>query len=498
MAKPLHAGHVRNADIGESLKRILSLKYPNLITQNYWGDWGVQFGILIWGWKRLQEINEFEVTINQVQEKVVLKDFEKNPIDTLVKVYVWANMQKDSFEGWEKLVREEFIKLESGVPENKELWSSFLEISKKYLTKDLELLNVSKFDFEEGESHYEKDIKVLYEVLESENAWKKDGKARYIDLADLPEKWEEIPSELEIKIKNFGRCYLISSDGYTTYPFRDVAARWAWARDHKADKMVTVTGSEQKHNFDQAFSIISFIATLPSFKSINSRETIDKLKWENLIHVQYGFLELPEGKMSSRKGNFLTAKKIMQSILEKSREVLDEKNNRNELEVESNEEKDKKVRAVAIAALKWFDLARDSNTNITLDMQKIFAFEGNTGVYQLYTLARLNSILENSQSIVDKNQFDVSKLNKIELEILRQVYTLPNTLELVCKNYKSHLLCNHLFDLSTKVNSWYVKYSVLKEVDKSRQNTLLLLCEHLKWHLSSSLELLGIDPIDRL
>lgn len=489
VAKPLHAGHIRNANLGEALRRILNLKYKNLITDNHWGDWGVQFGILVWAWKIFTEKKSLEVEINGEVTTVKLSDFEADPIDTLVKVYVWGNQQKEIVKNWEQIVRDEFIKLENNDPENKKLWELFLEKSKTAIEKDLELLNVVKFDLNQGESFYEKDMKLLEEFMETHNIWKKEEKARFVDLEDLNPEW-----------KNFGRCYLISSNGYTTYAFRDVAARWQWARDHKAEKMITVTGNEQSHNFDQAFSIISHLAGLKSFEEFNTtllnnqeeaKSTLDRLSRNNLIHIGYGFLTLPEGKMSTRKGNFLTARELIQEIEKHTKQVLLEKSDN-----VNTDNLDNKIQKAAIAALKWYDMAKDSSTNVTLDIPKILSFEGNTGIYQLYTFARLNSILRKNSTT--KHTFNFEKLNSDEQQILKQTYTLPFVLEKVCENYKPHLLCNYLFDLATKVNSWYAKYPVATEPDQKRKETLLYFCEYLKDHLKFGLDLLAIDTVDSL
>jgi arginyl-tRNA synthetase len=493
VAKPLHAGHVRNADLGEALRRILKLKYNSLVTQNYWGDWGVQFGILIWGWKQFEIIKSFKVKINGIEEEVNIADFELFPVDVLSKVYVWANQQSEVVEDFASLVRNEFLKLEQGDIQNKALWEKFLSSSKLTLTEDLKLLNVPQFDLEEGESFYENDLKVLYEVFESNEIWQKEGIARYIDLETLKEKWVGLPAKLEDKIQNFGRCYLISSTGYTTYPFRDVAARWLWARDHKADLMITVTGNEQTHNFDQVFAIVGYLVSLDSFQKLNTTETIKKMQWQNLIHLSYGLLKLPEGKMSARKGNFLKARDLIEQVIDYSNKVLKAKN---------SDIKDEQLghtsKIVAIAALKWYDLARDSVSDITLDLEKILSFEGNTGVYQLYTLARINSILEKNDFKADNSEVSISLLNPDEISILKEMYTLPLILESICDNYKPHQLCNHLFAVATKINSWYAKYSVSSELDSDRKHELLRLCIIMKNHLWTGLELLGIEPVEKL
>ncbi|MEM1312062.1 MAG: arginine--tRNA ligase [Patescibacteria group bacterium] len=501
VARPLHAGHIRNANLGDSLRRILQLKYTNLKTQNYWGDWGVQFGILIWGWKQFQNLQELEVKINGVEEKVKIVDYVESPVDVLSKVYVWANQQSEVVQDFAEIVRAEFVKLEQGDSENRALWKKFLDSSKANLKGELKLLNIPEFDFEEGESYYENNLRKLYEVLETNNIWQKEGLARYIDLETLQEKWVNKPIQLEEKLQNLGRCYLVSSQGYTTYIFRDVAARWQWARDHKSEIMISVTGNEQLHSFKQLFVIVGYLSSLDFFRAFNSQEIIDKMQWHNLIHLSYGLLKLPSGKMSARKGNFLRARDLINTVQTQALSVLKSKSQDSSYEVLSS-----KAKVLAIAALKWYDLARDSVSDITLDLDKIMSFEGNTGVYQLYTVARINSILRknNVDHNLEKTQtvstdlIDIETLNLEEIIMLKTIYTLPNILESICQNYKPHLLCNHLYEITSKINSWYTKHSVSSEADQTRKNSLISLCLILKEHLKNCLNLLGIQVLDEL
>ena len=114
VAKPLHAGHIRNANLGESLRRLLALKYAKVVTECFWGDWGVQFGILLWAWKQFLKNKSIQVTINGVLETVTTEDVLKSPIETMVRVYVWGNQVKEQTQNWDEIVRSEFLALEAG------------------------------------------------------------------------------------------------------------------------------------------------------------------------------------------------------------------------------------------------------------------------------------------------------------------------------------------------------------------------------------------------
>ncbi|GAB4143321.1 MAG: arginine--tRNA ligase [Patescibacteria group bacterium] len=492
VAKPLHAGHVRNADIGEAIRRLLKLTSTDLLTDNHWADWGVQFGIMFWGWKQLQQLGQVEVNMNGQIENISLADYDKNPIEFLVKVYVWANQNKDAVPNWDQLVRDEFIKLEEGDEENHQLRVKFLEVSQENMRDELKLLNVPPHDLELGESHYEADVKKLTSFLEEHNIWKKEEKARFFDFENLVDA-PGLPPELAKQMKSLGRCYLISSNGYTSYAYRDVAARWNWARDYQRDLAITITGNEQIHHFKQVFAIIAYLVTLPEFKEFVGEEVISRLQEHNLVHLSYGFLNLPEGKMSTRKGNILRAKDLINQIVDKAKTTLLEKNP----ETPNVQEKSIKI---AVAALKWFDLNRDTTADIILNIPQILAFEGNTGVYQLYTYARLRSILRkaNKEDLLESADDEDFNLNSDETQLLQQIYAFPEIVQEAALKFKPHLICTHLYDLATKVNQWYNSTSILKESDSIRRKALLKLVDLICANLAFGLDLLAIEVLEEM
>lgn len=497
VAKPLHPGHILQGNFAESIRRIAKLKHKNIITNNYWGDWGVQFGIVIWAWKQIGA-KSVKVTINEVEQELSLSDYENDPINTLVKVYVWGNAQENFVENWHSLVRQEHLKLEQGNEENKILFNKFLRDSQDAVKTILVKMNIKPFDVEQGESSVMKDeLPELIEFLDKHGLWQVDGIGRYIDSDWLRDR---ISPQMQISdkdLKTFGRCYLIQSkDGYTTYALRDIAAKIRFARLLKFDKYITFVGNEQTHHFHQVYTIIKFLHYQPEFASFYGSEVNDRLDGDKLGNIFNGMLAMSDFKMSTRKGNFLSVEDIISKIEQESQIVL--KNKQSQL---TQEEVNERGRIIALAALKWFNLNRDISQNATLDIPTILNFEGNTGVYQLYTVARLASILRKN------TEFDFSdismqqlwlKYNQEEQNLVMQTYLLPQILDKICTSYKPHLLTTYLFDLSNSINSWYSKYSVIAETDTDRKKALVFLCDQLKKHLEFCLDLLAIPTIDEL
>jgi arginyl-tRNA synthetase len=505
VAKRLHAGHMRNCNIGEAIRRILLLKYPNMITDNHWGDWGVNMGILIWGWKNYDH-NSFEINIELITKLTI--------------IYVWANNQKDVVENWESLVRAEFIKLEQKDDENIKLWNEFILATKNDLKQDLELLNVRPHDIEQGESFYEGDMNLLNELMEKSNLWKIDAKARYFDF-DNKEKKVLDPRVLIEDDSKLGRSYMISSTGYTSYCYRDVATKLQYARDHKADISLVITDKTQSHNFDQAFGIIDFLAGQKEFQDKFGVEVASRLKKENMKHLGYGFLKLETGKMSSRTGNVLLLRDLFNQVqAEATKSILSKNQTESNPFPKGSEQSsggfsdNKKLKdtsqKLTVAALKWNDLKQSYEQDITFDINQVLNFTGNTGVYQLYTYARLNSVLKKLKNVVHPSRhleqserspvtediiINKTNLNPLEQSILKQIWILPEILESICNNYQIHLLTNHLYELSNLVNKWYNDVPILTD---PRREFMVTFITKVMEHLEFSLNLLGIEVVEEI
>jgi arginyl-tRNA synthetase len=474
IAKPLHVGHILHGNYADALRRILNLKYPNIATNNYWGDWGVQFGILIWGWKALKLKQEtVPVIINEVTEKVDVNNYEHEPVGTLVKLYVWANQQKDEVENWAELIRNEHLKLEQGDVENRNLQKMFFRDSQISVETTLKRLNIIPLDYNYGESSVEMEIDPTLSFIKKIGLGHSEGKGWYIDADDL-----------KTEVKNFGRCYLVQSkDGYSTYALRDVAAKIMFAKEFKYGKYITFVGTEQEHHFRQVFGILNELYNHPFFEETYGVEVKDSIAPNNLGNIFNGMVNLPTGKMSSRKGNFLTADDILDLLIE----------------AQDSDKIDKNI--VANSAIKWFNLSKDIGQNSVLDIPTVLKFEGNTGVYQLYTYARLNSIIiKNSDVQIDQNPNPkwVTSLNSDEKKLLTKTVFLNPILENICQNHKIHQLTNHIYELSNAINSWYAKHSVSNEINQERKQALLRMVNILKTHLKMSLDLLGIEILEVL
>jgi arginyl-tRNA synthetase len=493
VAKPLHAGHLRNIVVGESILRLLKTQYQTVISDNHWGDWGVQFGVLLWAIEAVQG-RESELTVILNDTIVPLKTTTDSKIEYYVKLYVWANQQKDIVPEWDAQVRHYFALLERGDADSRMRWREIVGDSQAEIVEQLTALGVTPHDLNQGESFYEGEMVALGEFLEKNSLWSQDGQGRFIDFyamqsSLMDERTQKrlaalAPTGENTSEHQLGRGYLRSTQGYTTYLFRDVAARIQWARDLQADEMITVVDHTQNHHLAQVFVVCAYLSQQSVFIAEYGVEVAGRLGGEHLKNIGYGFITLPSGKMSTRKGNFLTATEIIQPIFEKAKEKL------------SATVGTEIAQQVALAAIKWADLSKDWVSDAVFDAEKMLQFEGNTGVYQLYTIARLKSIGRKNKS--ESTVCDVASLNAVEREILASIYTFDMVVTQAAMVMKPHQICNYLYALTTKINSWYAQFQVSSELDPVRKQTLLLLCARVADHLVSGLSLLGIEAVDEL
>jgi arginyl-tRNA synthetase len=475
VAKPIHAGHLRNITIGESIFRALSHTYEHVITDNHLGDWGVQFGVLLWAYKELKRLGKVSVVVNEVEEVISYKPLSEANISFLVSLYVFGSKVTKGDVELEKAVRNEFLLLEKGDTENRGYWKEIVEVSKKEQQQIFDDLNLTTHTVTLPESFYEEEVVTLTNFFETLGLWNSEGLARYIDF----------------KQETLGRLYLISSTGYTTYALRDIAARIVWARDYHADKMITITDHTQGHHFDQFFEVCNMLSANVMFQSVYGSVVASRLNSTHLTHLKYGFLSLKEGKMSTRKGNFLTAEDILSEVTQFASSSLLAKNpelNADEVQV--------KAKKLAIAAIKWSDLNKDYIHDVVLDIPQILSFEGNTGMYQLYTYARLKSILKKNNKTGEA--ISVNLLNEEERNILKTVYLSELVISDVAHNFKPHLICNHLYELSSLVNSWYVKNSLQEETNQKRKDTLIDFVSLCSSNIEQLLNLLAISVSEEI
>ncbi len=449
IAKPPHVGHLRSAVIGDSLVRILKFAGYKTITDTHVGDWGVQFGILLFAYK------EF------IKAGGSREQLEHDPITELNKLYVDMSAQIDARPELRDLGKAEFTKLESGDAENKELWEWFVKVSQEDFDRYRELLQIAEFDHNLGESFYEDKMPAVLKDLEDKGL---------VTVGETGEKY------VDLEAHGLGRCILVKSDGGTTYHLRDFATYIYRKNTFDFYRNLYIVDVRQSHHFRQLFRVLE-MAGYPA-------ET-------DSAHLEFGFMSLPEGAISTRKGTVISLENLINEAEKRALEIIQEKN-------PELKDKEKVSKQVALAAIKYFDLSHNRATEIIFTWEKALSFEGNTGPYLQYTHARIHGIFRKAKAdgMVELKQspsYMGGYFLSEELTVMRKLQQFPEIIENAANQYLPNIICNYLFELAQNFNSFYQEIPVLKEEDELKRLFRLMLIKATAQVLQNGLNLLGIE-----
>lgn len=468
VAKPMGAHHLLSTIIGDALNRIFAAAGYKVIRDSYIGDWGTQFGKLIYAYHTWGD------------EKAV----RANPIPELLKLYVKFHDEAEKSAALEDKGRAEFKKLEDGDKENRKLWKWIVDLSLQEFEKIYKRLNV-KFDVINGESFYEDKMQAIIDMGKKKGIFVKGEKGALI----APFKHQKYPP-----------CIIQKSDGATLYATRDLARIKYWEDTWHPDAMINVVDNAQSLYFQQLFEVAKMLG----------------LTRAPNIHVSFGRMRFPEKRMSTRKGNIILLEELLDEAEEKAYKIVCEKN-------PDLSEKDKRevARKVGIGAVKYAVLGQNRTTDVTFTWDKILSLEGNSAPYLQYVYARARSILRKSeipkqflqnatgqansksQILNPKNAPQIPNIKQAvftesaELELARMLPKFPEVVVLASQEFKPNLIANYLFNLARKFNSFYTELPVLKAEPAIRAARLLLV-EAASITLKRGLELLGIEAPEEM
>lgn len=475
IAKPLGVHHLLSTLIGQALANILNFCNYQVITANFLGDWGTQFGKLIYAFK------------NWGDRETVQKD----PINELLKLYVKFHDEAEKDPTLEDKGREEFKKLEEGDEQNRNLWLWIREESIKDLENIYTRLGVH---FQEylPESLYEGMTK---EIIE-------EGKAKGVFV-------EGEKGALVVKFENeeFPPYLIQKGDGTTLYATRDIASiKDRIERFHPA-KTVYVVDVAQSLHFKQLFA---------TAKKLGYTES-------ELIHAVFGRMSLPEGRMSTRKGTVILLDELIKEAIERADKVIREKS----LAL-TDAEREFITEGVAIGAIKYHVLSQNRETNLTFDWDRMLALDGNTAPYLQYSYARAESILRKAKEEtpaapvpeaaphgVDESQTDLFTLvaektenqngeneeplsHAAELELIRLLVKFQEVVESAAETYKPNLISTYLFEISQAFNTFYQAVQVLSTTNAKLRESRLSLVAGFAQVLKNGLHLLGITAFEKM
>ncbi len=445
IAKRMHVGHLRSTVIGDSLKRIFNYLGFQTVADNHLGDWGTHFGKLIVAYRKWLDKD----------------NYQSNPVQELERLYVKFNKESDKNENLEKEARNELKKLQNGNEENKELWEEFIEVSLKEYQKMYKKLNI-EFDTYHGESFYHPIMEEVVTILKDK------------EIAKLDEKALVVFFENE---NNLHPCIIQKKDGSYLYATSELATIKYRLENYNVNRLVYVTDERQKDHFKQIFKIAK------------------KIGWDkNYVHVPFGLMSSQEGVFSSREGNIILMKDLIEKALSKARDIVEEKN------PDLKENKKMEIaETIGIGAIKYADLSQNRKSEITFNWDKMLKFEGNTSPYLQYVFVRVQSLFRKAKKEGIQYNLD-SKIylnNPTEKKIAIKLTHFPKVVLNAYKYYKPNIIADYLFDLAQTYNTFYNSLSILRE-DKKIMNSRLLLSKKVAYIIKKGLNLLGIKVVDKM
>ncbi|OIO40330.1 arginine--tRNA ligase [Candidatus Pacearchaeota archaeon CG1_02_31_27] len=434
IAKPFSIGHLRSTVIGYSLYKIFDYLGYKVIRDNHLGDWGTQFGKLIYAYKKWGKKEQLK----------------KEPIKYLLELYIKFHKEDEKDEDLNEKAREEFKKLEDKNKENVKLWEEFKDLSLKEFDRIYSRLNV-KFDTYLGESFYAKDIEKTVK--------------RFSKVA------KESEGALVVEVEDMPPCMLKKSDEASTYATRELATLFYREEKYKPEKILYVVGSEQTLHFKQVFSAIS---------------RIDKKLAEKCFHVPFGWMRLKEGRMSTREGKVIFMEDVLNKGKELALKLIKEKNSK-------LANKDEVADKISIASIVYSDLSSDRILDVEFDWDKMISFDGDTGPYLQYALVRAGKILLKEKI----NKIKIENLNDFEFNLVKKISLFEEIVKRSAELYKSNLIANYSYELAREFSSFYENCPVLSEKGKEKDKRLMIVKSFYET-LKKCLELLNIPVLGEM
>lgn len=460
-AKQAHIGHLRPMVIGEAIARMLEFSGAHLVRDNHIGDWGTNFGTLIMILKRK------ELNIDQLNNPAEALEL----IDQLYKE--GSLLEKEQPELREQS-RHELLKLQQGDPINTNLWQSIIDISNQAFDHLFKQLGV-RIDVTLGESFYKDKVERVYnELLDLKIAEESDG--ALVVWHDSVKKFaRDNPRPFPFNIRK--------KDGASNYASTDLATVLYRIEHFKAQSVIYLTDARQQDHFEQLF-----LTTEQWFQAKDY--PIPTLK-----HVWWGTILGSDNKpIKTKSGQSIKLQALIDEACERALKVVVQKNP--DL---SETEQATIAQAVGIGALKYADLSSNRTQDYVFDWDRMLSFEGNTAPYLLYVVARINSIFRKIGFDPKAENFSVSHTLETEQEQLlaRKLIQFPVSLEQSLSDLRPHFLSTYLYELAGTYNSFYNHEKVIND-DPSVQQRRLMLCHRTHLILSTGLEILGINRVERM
>ncbi len=444
ICKSFHIGHLSTTAIGSSLYKIYKALGYNVVGINHLGDYGTQFGKMIVAFKLWGD----------------RKTAEEKGVAELQRLYVKFHQEEVDHPELTEQARQWFVKIEQGDKEASELFEFFKKITLAEVKEIYKRLSV-QFDSWNGESFFNDKMQAPLKMLEEKGLITESQGAKIVDLSAY----------------NMPPCLLVKSDGSSLYATRDIAAAIWRKQEYNFDKCLYVVAYQQNLHFKQFFKVLELAG----------------LDWaKDLVHVAYGMVSLEDGAMSTRKGNVVLLKDVINKSVEKANEIITAKN-------PNLPNKEKVAEQVGVGAVLFSALENSKIKDITFTFDRVLNFDGETAPYIQYTHARCNSILEKAgTSRFAKINLDMQALDNAEtLRLCKLLASFPQAIKDAAHKYEPSIISGLLIDIAQAFNKFYIEHRVISD-DLSVQNARLAVVQATKTVLQKGLALLGISAPDQM
>ncbi|WP_278352596.1 arginine--tRNA ligase [Chryseobacterium gleum] len=464
--KPLHLGHIRNNLLGFSVAQILKEAGYDVIKTQIINDRGIHICKSMLAWEKFGN-GETPETTNTKGDKFVgnyYVEFDKNykkEIAGLVEQGVGEEQAKKEAPVM-KEAQKMLLDWENGDEKVRALWAEMNSWVYKGFNETYKRLGVD-FDQVQYESNtYILGKDLIQEGLDKGVLYQKEDGSVWCDLTD---------EGLDHKL-------LLRSDGTSVYMTQDLGTAVERFKQNDIQKLIYTVGNEQDYHFQVLFKILKKLG----------------YEWaDQLYHLSYGMVELPEGKMKSREGTVVDADDLMQEMYETAKSKAQELG---KLETLSEEEKEASYETVGLGALKYFMLKVDPKKKMLFNPAESIDFNGNTGPFIQYTYARIQSLLSKAGTL--QAETAEIELNQSEKELIMQLANFKTVVAKSAETLSPALVANYVYDLVKTYNSFYQNNPILNQEDEKIKQFRLNISDITAKTIKKSLELLGIGTVNRM
>jgi arginyl-tRNA synthetase len=465
VAKPMHVGHIRSTVLGDALSRIATFLGHEVIRDNHIGDWGTQFGMVIYGWKNLLD----------------QRALQQNPLAEIVRIYKETNALATSDPQVREACREELVKLQAGDKENIDIWNECVAFSMQDFEHVYEMLDIH-YDIQCGESFYNDHLPGVVERLLKTGIAEISEGAVVVFFRDIPELADK-------------PCIIRKRDGGFNYATTDIATVDYRLDDLKADSVWYVVGAPQILHFKQIFEI----ARRQGYQA-------------DLRHITFGSILGEDRKlMKTRSGENVPLRELLEEACRRAHKIIDEKNPGMD-----EAEKINVAQNIGIGAVKYADLSQYRMTDYVFSWDKMLSLQGNTAPYLQNAYVRIRSIFRKAgESAVAtplrgvkqqaKNEetghrpvaTKLTLTNSAEINLAKRLCQFAEIVPQVLNDFRPNILANYLFELADNFHTFYEACPVLKSEEPARSSRLAL-CDLTGRVLRRGLDLLGIKVPEKM